>query len=302
MDPIEAALERVVAAYVAAGGTTDDFDPADESELRKLRRRVAPLRLPSEIERVWRTFQGQGVPGIVDQSWLGDVDLALGSMPYTTQSRALLVIGSGRATCYVELADPDGSNGGAVWTLEEFAPEIREVAPSLAALLDATAAAWEEGVVRLSPDHPFPMAEWDDAAWDRLKARLLPIGRIAGSRPAGWLPRWLAAEGLTPQNVAPRGPTATVAELLAAGDGWTGTQTIRGPVRSIVSAESTGAEIDDGTGALLVYVPHDVDRFRLLNLGRDAELDVRRFPRRMKVDPPYDPGKFDALAVSVRDA
>ena len=229
MDGIEAALARLVAAYAAAGGTTDEFDPADEAALAELRKRVAPLRLPTDIEQVWRSFQELGVPGIIDTNSLGTVEQARGAMPYTNQSRALLVIGSGRATCYLELADADGANGGAVWTLEEFAPELREVAPSLAALLDATAAAWERGIVRLSKEHPFPWAAWDAEGWEQLKALVLPAGRVAGSRPAGWLPRWLAAEGLTVGDVAPRGPTVTIGKLLAPGAPWKGTETVRGP-------------------------------------------------------------------------
>ena len=60
--------------------------------------------------------------------------------------------------------------------------------------------------------------------------------------------------------------------------------------------------IDDGTGEMVVYVPHDADRFRLLTLGKDAELDVRSFPPGTEVEAPFDPDAFDALAIAVRDA
>jgi hypothetical protein len=303
MTMIEAALDRLVAADRAAGGTTDEFDPAAEAELDDLRRRAAPLRLPVEIEHVWRQFQEQGVPGSVDTNPLGTVELAIGAMGQTFQSRALLVIGSGgRAGCFLELDDPDGTDGGAVWTLEEFAPEMHEAAPSLAALFDATATAWEQGIVRLSEKHPFPWAAWDEEAWDRLKAELLPVGRVAGSRPVGWLPRWLAAEGLTTRDVTPHGPTVTIGDLKARETPWTETETVRGRVRSMAAAMSSGSVIDDGTGEMLVYVPHEADRFRLLTWGKDSELDVRSFPAGMAVDPPFDPDAFDALAVAVRDA
>jgi len=303
MTMIEAALDRLVAAYVAAGGTTDEFDPVDEAELDDLKRRAAPLRLPVEIEQVWRRFQEQGVPGLVDTNPLGTVELAIGAMGQTFQSRALLVIGpGGRAGSFLELDDPDGTRGGAVWTLEEFAPEMHEAAPSLTALCDATAAAWEQGIVRLSEEHPFPWAAWDEEGWDRLKAELLPVGRVAGSRPAGWLPRWLAAEGLTARDVAPHGPTVTIPDLKAREAGWTGTETVRGRVLSMVSAGASVPVIDDGTGETMVYVPHEADRFRLLTWGKDIELDVRSFPTGMEVEPPFDPDAFDLLAVTVRDA
>lgn len=224
-------------------------------------------------------------------------------MGQTFQSRALLVIGSGGpAGCFLELDDPDGTGGGALLTREELAPEMHEAAPSLSALLDATAAAWEQGIVRLSEEHPFPWAAWDEEAWDRLKAELLPVGRVAGSRPAGWLPPWLAAEGLTTGDVAPHGPTVTIRDLNERETRWTGTETVRGRVRSMVSAMSSGPVIDDGTGEMVVYVPHEADRFRLLTWGKDTELDVRSFPTGMEVEPPFDPDAFDALAVAVRDA
>ena len=301
MSKIEDALERLLAAYSAAGGTTDEFDPASEAELDLLRDLVAPLRLPSEIESVWRRFQEQGVPGIVDTNALGTVELATAAAPHTSLSRVLLTIGSGRATCYLELDDADGTGGGAVWTLAEFAPEMREVAPSLALLLNATAIAWERGVVRLSEEHPFPWAAWDDGAWEQLKSEVIPAGRVAGSRPKGWLQRWLAAEGLAPTDVVPLGPTTKIADLLARGERWTGPETVRVAVTSLVSGTSTAAVIDDGSGSLLVYIPHDADPFRLLTLRREAELDVRRFPVRMDVEPPFDADAFDALAVAVRD-
>jgi hypothetical protein len=303
MTMIEAALDRLVAAYLAAGGTTDEFDPVHEPELDDLRRRVAPLRLPDEIEPVWRRFQELGVPGIVDTNSMSTAELAIGALGQTFQSRALLVVGSGgRAMCFLELDDPDGTGGGAVWTLEEFAPEMHEAAPSLAALFDATAVAWEQGIVRLSEAHPFPWAAWDLDAWNRLKAELLPVGRVAGSRPAGWLPRWLTAEGMTAHDVGPHGPTATIRDLQARQTPWTEPETIRGRVRSMVAAISSGPVIDDGTGEMAVYVPPEADPFRLLTLGKDAELDVRSFPTGMEVEPPFDPDAFDALAVAVRDA
>ena len=301
MSEIEAALARLVAAYTAAGGTTEEFDPVDDADLDDLRRRVAPLRLPIEIEHVWRRFQELGVPGIIDTNSLASVETVIGAMGHTFQSRVLLSIGSGRARCYLELHDADGTGGGAVWTLREYEPEMYEVAPSLTALLDVTAAAWERGIARLSDKHPFPWAAWDEDGWDRLKADRLPTGRVAGSRPAGWLLRWLAVEGLTAVDVAPHGPTASITELLAADATWRETQTVRGRVTSLVGAETKAAVISDGTGELLVYVPDYADPFGLLTFDSEAELDVLRFSPGTEVHPLFDPSAFEALAVAIRD-
>lgn len=303
MTSVDAAIERLLRAYEAAGGKVEEFDPVAEADLDALRLSVAPLRLPTDIEALWRRFQVDGVPGIIDTHSLAPVEVAIGAQGHTFQSRALLSIGGdGQTRCFLELDDARGAGGGAVWTVDEFAPELREAAPSVASLLDATAAAWERGVARLSPAHPFPWAVWDQDAWARLKAEMLPAGRLAGSRPRGWLPRWLAAERLTAADVEPRGATTTVAALLAAGEGWRTAETIRGRVSSLVSAIACGATIDDGTGRMAVYIPREADLFALLRFDHDIELDVRRFPAGTQVEPPFDADGFDGLAVFVRDA
>ena len=303
MTRIEEAIDRLVRAYLTAGGSAAEFDPATAAELDALRQSVAPQLLPREMTVLWGTFQELGVPGIIDTNPLCRVETAIGAQGHTFQSRALLSIGSGgRARCFLELDDAGGSGGGAVWTCEEFSPEMREAAPSLAALLDATATAWERGIVRLSEAHPFPWAAWDEAAWARLKAELLPRGRIAGSRPSGWLPRWLAAEGLIATDVVPRGPSSTIDALLAKGDAWRTAETVRGRVVSLVGANASGATLDDGTGRITVYVPPGVDSFALVRFHGDIELDVERFPPNVVVEPPFDADAFDAVARSVRDA
>ena len=254
---IDVALERLLTAYAAAGGTMNDADPASPRELQALRKMVAPLRVPDELEVLWRRFQTEGPPGILDTQSLETLEVAVGAARYSALSRALLVIGAGAGTlCYIELHDARGTGGGGVWTLEEFGSEVHEVAPSLAALLGAVAIAWERGIVRLSEHHPFPWAAWDEPAWEHLKAEVLPAGRKAGARPSGWLERWLEAEGLTAADVAPHGSTATIARLLARGDAWTGAETIRGRVRFVAgNPDFAAVTIDDGSGDMSVYVP-----------------------------------------------
>ena len=46
---IDVALERLLTAYAAAGGTMDEVDPASPRELQALRKMVAPLRVPDEL-------------------------------------------------------------------------------------------------------------------------------------------------------------------------------------------------------------------------------------------------------------
>jgi hypothetical protein len=295
---IARALEHLLAAYSEVAGA-GELDPAREDELETLRTMVAPLRLPDDLEQVWRRFQQDGPPGCLDTLSLGTVDLAIGAAPYSPLSRALLTIGSGGdARCYLELDDPDGTGGGGVWTLREFAPALVRVAPSLATLLEAVALAWEQGIARLSEHHPFPWAIWDEPAWERLKADVLPPPRTAGSRPSGWLPRWLAAEGLTARDIAPRGATATIADLLSSGEAPNGVETIRGRVVGVAgNPEWAVVTVDDATGRVTVDVPPAADRFQLVNLGRDIELDVRRTTQTIA---PL-PFEVSAVAVAVRD-
>ena len=190
MEDIDRALERLLRAYAAAGGPAS-FDPADPADLDELRAMVAPLRIPIEIEHVWALFQEEGPPFIVDTLPLATVRLAIDAAPHSFQSRALLLVGSGGSRqCFLELHDADGTGGGSIWGVEESEPEMREVSPSLVDLITGTAIAWERGIARLREDYPFPWAAWDEEAWERLKAEVLPVGRVAGARPAGWLPRW----------------------------------------------------------------------------------------------------------------
>jgi len=297
---IDQPLERLLSAYCAAGGTLEP-DPVSDRELAKLRKLVAPLRLPDELVGLWQRFQNGGPPGIIDTLWLDSVELAIGAAPYAYLSRALLIVASGGSSrCYLELHDADGNGGGAVWRIEEFAPEMHEVAPSLPALLEADAIAWERGVARLSDRHPFPFAVWDEPAWARLKAEVLPPPRVAGSRPSRWLPRWLAAEGLTAADVAPHGATTTIRDLLGRG-AWTGVETIRGRVRSAAGNQDDAAvTVDDETGSLDVYLPHAADRFGLANLGREVEVDVVR-PTKRVASAIFDTAAFPVHAVTVRD-
>jgi hypothetical protein len=298
---IDTAVERLLVAYRAAGGTMEP-DPASEAELAELRMLVAPLRLPAQLEYLWRTFQVDGPPGIIDTLPLETVEVVIGAMPYAVVPRALLLIASeGSSRAYIELDDADATGGGTVWTVEESAVEMHEVAPSLAALLETTAIAWDRGIARLSEAHPFPWAAWDASAWARLKADRLPPGRVAGSMPTRWLPRWLAAEGLTAEAVAPRGATTTIGALLLRGAAWTA-ETIRGRIRSVTATvEAAGVTLDDSTGETAVYLPRDVDRFGLVVIGRDLEVDVSPVPSDLRVVPPFDAAAFGAIAIAVRD-
>ncbi len=301
MTDIDAAIERLLRAIDRAGAPAPS-NPASDADLEALRAMVAPLRVPDDLERLWRRFQ-DAPSQIIDTLELQPVDLTIDFAPYTNQSRALLLIASGGDRHrYVELHGAGDIDGGAVWAGGTFEPELRELAPSVAVLIDVTAVAWERGIVRPIGVVDVPRVKWDEEAWDRLKAELLPAGRVAGARPSGWLPRWLAVEGLDPRDVMPKGPTASIGTLLAQGRMVAQPATIRGRIISLATGEALAVTVDDGTGEVLVYVPREADRFGIIRIGETFELDVRQIPADLEVVPPFDAAQFDALATTVRDA
>jgi hypothetical protein len=298
---IDAAIDRLLRA-VAQAGAPAPSEPASDADLEAVRAMVAPLRVPDDLQQLWRRFQ-EGPRGLVDTRDLLPVELAITYAPYMNQSRALLVIATGGDQHrFIELHGPDSDDGGAIWASGTFEPDMRELAPSLAALIDAIAVAWERGIVRPTDEIRVPMVEWDEEAWERLKAELLPAGRVVGAGPSGWLPRWLAAEGLEPDDVRPQGPTASIGELLAQG-GPRDPATIRGRITSVVvTTEASGVSVDDGTGEVLVYIPRDADPFGITRIGDTFEFVVRHFPADLEVEPPFDSAAFHALATAVREA
>jgi hypothetical protein len=298
---IDAAIDRLLRATELAGAPPPS-EPTTEADLEAVRAMVAPLRVPYDLARLWRRFQ-EGPRGIIDTLDFLPIELAIDYAPYTNQSRALLMVASGGDQHrFVELHGPEDDDGGAVWASGTFEHEMREVAPSLADLVEVTAIAWERGVVRPTDEIRVPMVEWDEAAWDRLKTELLPAGHVVGATPSGWLPRWLVAEGLEPGDVTPKEPIASISSLLAPGGTQTEPATIRGRITSmVVTADASGVSVDDGTGELLVYVPRGADRFGLTRIGETLEFDIRQAPDDLEVAPPFDSRKLQAVATAVRE-
>ncbi len=201
----------------------------------------------------------------------------------------------------VELDDRDGTGGGAVWEGDVGDFELREVAPSLAQLVDAVATAMEQGIARPYEIGGFRVLQWDDEAWDRMRAERWPNRRTVSVRITRWLPRWLEIEGLDPSEALPRGATTTSAALREMGTAWTDTATISGSIRGLVgTAEGGGGPLDDGTGRLFVFVPRTADTFQLLQNGTPLELDVRPFDDGVEVGSTFDRSVFEAVATAVR--
>ena len=278
------------------------LNPAGEAELDALRAAVAPLRLPDDLVRLWRRLQG-GPPGMIDRLDLMPVSQAIEFRAIHDGPNALLTIAfESQWSRFVELDDPNGAGGGAVWEGDVGDFDLREVAPSLADLIDAVATAMELGIARPYEVGGFRILQWDDAAWDRLKAERWPergvvsalttrLAASAGSSSRGWI-------RATPVPAAPRRRSRRSASC---GNGWTDTATISGTIRGLTgSAEGSGGPLDDGTGRLFVFVPPGADPFRLLQNGTPLELDVRPFDDGVDVGSSFDRSAFEAVATAVR--
>ena len=300
MVDIDSAIDRLLRA-AATLDLPAPLSPARDADLHALRAAVLPLRLPADLERLWRRLQA-GPPGMIDRLDLMPVSQAIEFRAITDAPRALLTVAfESQWSRFVELDDPNGAGGGAVWEGDVGDFDLREVAPSLADLVHAVAAAMEQGIARPNVIGGFRILQWDEAAWERMKAERWPARRVVSALTSRWPPRWLELEGLDPRDALPRGATTTIAALRELGTAWTDTATISGSIRGLAgSAEGSGGPLDDGTGRLLVFVPPGADPFRLLQNGTPLELDVRPFDAGVDIGPVFDRSAFEAVATAVR--
>ena len=105
---------------------------------------------------------------------------------------------------FVELDDPNGAGGGAVWEGDVGDFDLREVAPSLADLIDAVATAMEMGIARPLRGGRVPHPPMGRRGLGSTEGRTL-AGTCAWSAPmtTRWPPRWLEIQGLDPGDARP---------------------------------------------------------------------------------------------------
>ena len=300
MTDIDSAIDRLLRA-AAAMDIPAPLNPARDAEIEAVRAAVAPLRVPDDLERLWRRLQ-QGPPRIIDRADLMPVSSALKFRGDHDWPNVLLTIAYESHWFHlVELHDPDGTRGGRVWEAAYGDDDIKEVAPSLPGLIDAVAAAWEAGLARPYEVGGFQTVQWDDDAWERRKADLWPDRRSVPAQIIRWTPRWLRIQGLDLTDARSRGATTTIAALRELGDAWTNPATISGSIRGLTgSIEGSGGPLEDGTGRLIVFVPPGADPFGLLQNGTQIEVDIRPFDDGVVVGPAFDRSGFEAVATAVR--
>lgn len=287
---MEDAVNRLKGAFREAG--LPPIRPARDAEaLASIRRAVAPLRLPEELEQWWQLVDPASIalhphpapttPSFALRTWT----TALREFPGMTPR--LLFPFAYESWCYsfVEL-DSATHRGGAVleWS-SDGAPFAVQFA-SLPAYLDLWTTFVEVGDFARHDD---PKGEWfqfdPDGRWrDAWRVRLAaapPRGRLGDLREIdegvlNWPAHWQEADNYTDETRALRGATATIAQLLArAATGTAVGGTVRGAVTALMGVGSDWrASVDDGTGVLDVWCPAAVCVYGPV-IHHEFEFDVR---------------------------
>ena len=266
------AVDRLVAAYAAAGLPPIRRARGARASLATIRAAIAPLRLPAEVEQFWRRVDPESItvapyphpigPAFALRTWVMHRDEAAGMT-----SRLLFPVAyESHGFLFVELEDGRGSGGAVLqWAYggEPFAVRF----PTLSAYVDLLATMIEldeftrdgtgaQAYIGFDPD-----GRWDDALTVRLAAAQ-PLRGFENVRTIDedilrWPERWLLADGLTPDARALRGATTTIAELMRrAASGSASNGTVRATVTSLAgSGAGRRITIDDGTGRLDVWCP-----------------------------------------------
>ena len=290
-EPIERAIDRIVAVYRDAGlAPIRPAAPGIEQVLAEIQREITPLRLPYAVERFWQLVDPSTVtvgpyPDLTSaefalESWQSHRD----EFPGMTPKILFPIAYQSHDFLFVELED-EAALGGAVLEWGYAGSPFYVRFASLAGHLDLLATMIElgeftrheqasHGWVEFDPD-----GRWEDAQAVRL-ASSQPLPRLGMARELDedvreWPEHWLAADGLTAEVRSPRGATTTVAELLrAAHAGETTSGTIRGTVTRLGgSAAGCRISVDDGTGLLDVWCPAAVTTYGPV-IRRTFEFDV----------------------------
>jgi hypothetical protein len=288
---IAAALERLSA--VLPKGAPELWGslrpPVSSADLDVLRRATDPYELPDDVVTMLRWADGQeyGGPWWPSISCGALLSAARAAEHYTWLRDAteegqwnplwLPVAHAGWNQAGVEMAV---DRPGAVIDASFSDPDVSVVAPSLGAMLDATADMIEAG---LSVEHPYDFDELRRRA-ELLDARedwvTWPYDRVIASEVAGWPAHWRVAIGLDAEPDATRLPAEPIREVVDRPVGVADLLTIEGYLtdRVLIDGVASGNSIvtlDDGTGAIRVLVQPDTPgEYWAAWLGRRIQIDV----------------------------
>lgn len=306
---VEKALEELVRVACAHGVAAPDA-PSDLTALLELEAEIAPMTIPADMRRLWelidfQTLRVEPYPGLHGPEFaLESWRLGRDEFPAAQPLALLQVAYEGQQCMSVELDMADFAGGALFeWYVVDggFERRFNRIADWLMEirwLIEAGTARrveYKTGPRLLVPDPDLGQ----DARTRPPSPRPHPFyGDVThiGRDILEWPRHWQRSSGLRPEDVALRGATDTIANLLATPP----TQEVRATILAkVVSLATSGGRdrvrIDDGTGTLDV---HCEGRATLLGprLGDWFEFDVVIAPGPRIVPPDPTRAAADAAA------
>jgi hypothetical protein len=261
--------------------------PADLEVLEQIATAIAPRRLPGDLRRFWeridpRTLRVDVFPTLCEpefalQSWQRERE------EFPQLPAILFLAGYESWSCMSVELDGVDSVGGALfqWSLEDgdFHLGYHGLGDWLARIAELVRAgsyerqAHEDGSVSLQIAD-----EWDEIRSAALRAggSIHPIYGEATAvprDPLDWPAHWQRAADIESSDIAARGATATIAELLASDPASEQRATIAGRVLSLAGGADVSVRVSDGTETITVLCPAAVTTFGPI-VGESFEFDV----------------------------
>ncbi len=305
---IDALIEALEAADVEPPRA-----PADREVLEQIATAIAPLCLPADVRRFWEridpgtlradVFPTLREPRFALETWQRERE------EFPQLPAILFLMGYESWSCISVELDGVDSAGGALfqWSLDggDFHLGYHELGDWLARIADLVrAGSYERHAHRDGGAALRIVDEWDEIRSAALRAGGVrhPIYGEATAvprDPIAWPAHWQRAVGIESADIAPRGATATVAELLASDPASEARATIAGRVLSLAGGVDTCVRVSDGTETITVLCPAAVTALGPV-VGESFEFDVVVAPgaRRRSSEAKVDPGDpRDAVAV-----
>jgi hypothetical protein len=262
----------------------------DDAAVEELRRALAPMLLPEQVEAIYRWRNG-GFVGIFGGWWLRPAEDLLAWREFCLSELAepptWLQLFDDQCLGFTSLDVPgEPPSDPSVWYGHTHDASIDRLFDSIEGLVDVCADVLEAGLVRdlhgrliLDETDSLPDRAWTPHRLRRCPGTFTypdpPIGTQLSRFPEpAWPDAWLASLGRPVGDLRPSRPTATITQLLAGA--------VTGPVAGRIIAEVTRSLdmgsvsyliVDDGSGQLTVECAHSVTPFPL-GRGTTYELDI----------------------------
>jgi cell wall assembly regulator SMI1 len=265
----------------------------DAAGLSRLREAVDPYLLPRQVEALYRWHDG-GDSGVFGGWRMRSVDELIRWYRFTCDDLesppTWLPVFDDQIVNVVTLDVPgEPPSDPSVWYGHTHDATLDRLFDSIAAMLHVICdAAEDDALAEVGGSFGLRNGEWvealDGSAWSAFRLARCPGAYQYPDPPTGtsvsrfpeadWPHAWLLPRGVTNASLALRGPTHTVAELIAAAARGPVYGTIRG--RVVTGAGGAGfwnPVVDDGSGRLVVAC--DTASVPLsIGVGGDGEFDV----------------------------